>query len=230
MAVVATVYRNQTEMYSMMCLAYRDRERLPTCNTPPLLKSILRRAALFCVLLMCGFAPRGSAQLVISEIMYHPVEEPAFKADGSPVLDLYEDVHEFIEIHNPTANPVDLTDWKISGGVSYAFPTGAVMQAGQFRVIARDPADRSTGGRTKRCSVGIGTHEHSECQQGSTASGRILELGGGQLRSHSHQYFQGPDVKANGCRSRSKRPAQSRTTECAFLQPTFRWLPIIDAM
>ena len=33
--------------------------------------------------------------------MYHPVEEPAFNADGTPVLDLYEDVHEFVEIYNP---------------------------------------------------------------------------------------------------------------------------------
>jgi hypothetical protein len=38
------------------------------------------------------------AQIVISEIHYHPVEEPAFNADGSPVLDISDDVHEFVEI------------------------------------------------------------------------------------------------------------------------------------
>ena len=117
-----------------------DRGCSQTCDKRPLLKSSARRAALLLGLLMFCFAPGAHTQLVISEIMYHPVEEPAFNTDGSPVLDLYEDVHEFIEIHNPTAVAVDLTDWKISGGVSYTFPTGAVIQAGQFRVIAKNPA------------------------------------------------------------------------------------------
>jgi hypothetical protein len=33
-------------------------------------------------------------QVLISEIVIHPMEAPAFNADGTPVLDLYEDVHE----------------------------------------------------------------------------------------------------------------------------------------
>ena len=53
----------------------------------------------------------ASAQVVVSEIHYHPVEEPAFNADGAPGLDLSGDVHEFVEIQNAGASPVDLSGW-----------------------------------------------------------------------------------------------------------------------
>ena len=38
------------------------------------------------------------ANIVISEIMYHPVEKAAYDANGDPVMDLSSDVHEFVEI------------------------------------------------------------------------------------------------------------------------------------
>lgn len=98
-----------------------------------------RLLPLFAILLAATSLPT-LGQVVISEIMYHPVEEPAFNASGTPVLDLYEDVHEFVEIHNPGAVPLSLAGWKLSGGVSYTFPSNAVIQAGEYRVIARDPA------------------------------------------------------------------------------------------
>src|SRR3989442_15571214 len=63
----------------------------------------------------------AQATVVISEIMYHPVEEPSFNADGTPILDLYEDVHEFIELHNDGTNTVSLAGWQISGGVNFVF-------------------------------------------------------------------------------------------------------------
>jgi len=54
-------------------------------------------------------ASAASAQVVISEIHYHPVEVPAFNADGTPYLDLTDDVHEFVEIQNVGTSPVDLS-------------------------------------------------------------------------------------------------------------------------
>ncbi|MBI4659516.1 MAG: lamin tail domain-containing protein [Verrucomicrobia bacterium] len=80
------------------------------------------------------------AQIVTSEIMYHPVEEPDFNADGSPALDLYEDVHEFLEIHNVGRKSVELAGWKIVGGIQYTFPPGAAILPGSYRVIAKNPA------------------------------------------------------------------------------------------
>ena len=82
----------------------------------------------------------GQSTVVISEIHYHPVEEPAFNADGSPALDLYEDLHEFLELHNPGSNPISLAGWELAGGIAYRFPSKAVLQAGQFLVVAKNPA------------------------------------------------------------------------------------------
>src|SRR5688572_5009621 len=101
----------------------------------------LRVVCLVPVIALAGIcaALQTRAQVVISEIMYHPVEEPAFNPNGSPVLDLYEDVHEFVEIHNPGVSAVNLAGWKLTGGIDYTFPSNAVIQAGEYRVVARVP-------------------------------------------------------------------------------------------
>ena len=85
-----------------------------------------------------------SAQIVVSEIHYHPVEEPAFNADGTPFLDLSEDVHEFLELQNTAATPVGLNGWTLGGGIKYAFPTNTTVAAGSFLVIAKNPARLAT--------------------------------------------------------------------------------------
>ena len=99
----------------------------------------IRSLAVICLLAMFS-SWRASAQVLISEIMYHPVEEPAFNADGSPVLDLYEDVHEFVELHNVGNTPVDLSGWRLAGGIAYTFPTNTPCAPGQFLVVAKNPA------------------------------------------------------------------------------------------
>lgn len=65
--------------------------------------------------------------LIFSEVMYH--SRP--RADGKNL--------DFIEIYNGEPIFVDLTGWKISGGIDFAFPDGFQLQAGQFAVIAADP-------------------------------------------------------------------------------------------
>jgi hypothetical protein len=88
-------------------------------------------------LLMLTSAAR--AQVVISEIHYHPLEVPAFNTDGTPFLDLTDDVHEFVEIQNTGASTVDLSGWTLAGGINYTFPTNAILAPGAFRVIAKNP-------------------------------------------------------------------------------------------
>ena len=89
---------------------------------PPLMyfKKLLSLAAS-----LLGFAAAASAQVVINEIHYHPVENSHFDANGNPTFsdtglpaDLSSDVHEFVEIYNAGAGAVDLSGWQFSSGVA----------------------------------------------------------------------------------------------------------------
>ncbi len=100
--------------------------------------SVLRWLGLLAAL--GAFTWISRASIVISEIHYHPVENAAFNTDGTPVLDLSNDVHEFIELQNTGSAPVDLSGWTLSSGVRFTFPSNTVIASGAFRVIARVPA------------------------------------------------------------------------------------------
>jgi hypothetical protein len=68
--------------------------------------------------------------VVISEIMYNP---------PTPGGGVDPDLLEFIEIHNPTNNTLDLSNWEING-VGYTFPEGKMFIPGGVLVIVRfDP-------------------------------------------------------------------------------------------
>ncbi len=97
-------------------------------------------ASLGGLLLTLGALTTTQAQVRVSEVMYHPVEKAAFDTNGSPRLDLADDVHEFIELHNTGPAAVPLAGWRISGGVSFVFPGDASIAAGGFLVIAKNPA------------------------------------------------------------------------------------------
>jgi len=47
---------------------------------------------------------------------------------------------EFIELFNPSANPVDLSGYYFSDGIDFVFPGGSVLAPGGYLVIAEDPA------------------------------------------------------------------------------------------
>src|ERR1700748_2470800 len=95
---------------------------------------------LICFVVLAGLlTARVAGAVIISEIHYHPVEEAVFNSDGTPALDLSEDVHEFIEIQNTGSTALQLSGWKVTGGIGYSFPTNAVIEAGAFRVVAKNP-------------------------------------------------------------------------------------------
>ena len=89
--------------------------------------------------------------------MYHPIEEPEFDRKGKPVLDLSEDIHEFIELHNFSQETVTLDNWRISGGIDYAFPEGTSLRAASLWWSPATPSDwpasRNTSSPAKRCSA-----------------------------------------------------------------------------
>ncbi len=78
-------------------------------------------------LIVCiGFLSAGvrpSQALMISEIMYNPIDERL----------------EYVELHNHRAVFEDLGGFVLTGGVEYAFETGVTLGAGQTIVVALDP-------------------------------------------------------------------------------------------
>jgi len=75
--------------------------------------------------------------LVISEIMYHPLPRPGHIYTNQ--LGLVTNSLEFIEIFNTRGEPEDLSYWKLSGDISYTFPSNTVIPGGGFLVVARSP-------------------------------------------------------------------------------------------
>ncbi|MBN2473466.1 MAG: lamin tail domain-containing protein [Pirellulales bacterium] len=78
--------------------------------------------------------------LVLSELGYNPGAFP-----GADEL-------EFVEIFNPTGTAVDLTDWRVRGGIDYDFPDGTLLGAGAALVVVPfDPgdADKAAGFRAE---------------------------------------------------------------------------------
>jgi hypothetical protein len=68
-------------------------------------------------------APQG---VVINEVHYNGVRNV---------------IHdEFIELHNPTDAAVDLSEWRIRGGIDFQLAPGTVLPARGFLVIAGEPA------------------------------------------------------------------------------------------
>ncbi|MBL7153107.1 MAG: lamin tail domain-containing protein [Phycisphaerae bacterium] len=70
--------------------------------------------------------------LVVSELMYHPVEEGG-TPDGDENL-------EFIELYNNRAVFEDLSSYAFTNGIEYTFTSGTVLPAKQYLVVAKDPA------------------------------------------------------------------------------------------
>jgi hypothetical protein len=69
--------------------------------------------------------------VVIDEILYH--HRPL--ADGTTFVESEE---SWIELHNRSAAAVDLTGWKIEGGIEFDFEDGTVIGPGGYLVVAAD--------------------------------------------------------------------------------------------
>ena len=71
--------------------------------------------------------------LIISEVSYHPAEPGGglTKADT-----------EFVEIWNPTSQPINLGDWRLNEGVDYDFDSGMILGPSDgVVVVSFDPSD-----------------------------------------------------------------------------------------
>ena len=74
--------------------------------------------------------------VIINEISYHPIDLPG-------AVDNARD--EFVELHNPTTSPVDLSGWKLKGASDFIFPNGSTLRAGDYIVVVGfNPTDTAT--------------------------------------------------------------------------------------
>lgn len=72
--------------------------------------------------------------LILSEVHYHPVDPTTSNPDISD-----NDI-EFVEIHNPTGNAIDLENWRLRGEVDFDF-AGTLAAGATLVVVAFDPTD-----------------------------------------------------------------------------------------
>ncbi|MGV3533639.1 MAG: lamin tail domain-containing protein, partial [Chthoniobacteraceae bacterium] len=78
------------------------------------------------VSLLLGITARGAdSVLVFNEIHYHPANEAAET--------------EWVELRSLQGVDVDISGWRIEGGIQYTFPAGTVMPGGGHVVIAAVP-------------------------------------------------------------------------------------------
>lgn len=71
-----------------------------------------------------GDETSSGSRVVLNEIMYHPPDD--------------QEELQFIEVHNPATNAVDLSAWSLKGGVKGLIPRQTMLPAGGFLVICKN--------------------------------------------------------------------------------------------
>lgn len=66
------------------------------------------------------------SNVVINELMYHPITE--------------NDADQYVELHNRGGTSVNLSGWTLGDGVSFTFPTNTTLAANGYVVVANDRA------------------------------------------------------------------------------------------
>ena len=126
-----------------------------------------------------GNNPPRVGPVVIDEIQFDPGVPAAAALAIAPALTA--DDLEFIELHNPAAEPCDLTGWQIAGGIQFEFPDGTLLPpGGTLLVVSFDPATPANASRLAafRVHYGLpaGTHIVGGYDQHLSAEGELLRL------------------------------------------------------
>ena len=74
-----------------------------------------------------------SPQVVISELHYNPAEPTQGAVQILSNLDGND--LEFIELHNPSGSPVDLSQWRIRGGIEFDFDEGLRLDSNETLAV-----------------------------------------------------------------------------------------------
>ncbi|MCS1410329.1 MAG: Inner spore coat protein H [Verrucomicrobia subdivision 3 bacterium] len=108
-----------------------------------------------------------SAELILSEIMYHPSVAPGLEDPESG---------EFLELLNPGSEPLDLSGAHFDRGITFTFPQGVTIDANKYLVIAKNPGFLAS---TYEIPEPIGGYEGSLSNSGERlrlmdAAGKVL--------------------------------------------------------
>ena len=95
--------------------------KVPVSLCSPAKSMNLIRISFLSALSLLPCAASSDSVVVFNEIMYHPAE-----ATGV----------EWIELHNQMSVDVDLSRWRLEGGVEFAFAEGTIIAGGSYLVIA----------------------------------------------------------------------------------------------
>jgi hypothetical protein len=87
--------------------------------------------------------------LAVTELMYHPAAPPP----GDPLA--ADEDFEFIEIKNQGPTNLDLTGFRLTGGVDYTFPPGPLVPAGAATTNDFDAAGTAYAARTLGAGPGV---------------------------------------------------------------------------
>ncbi|MCX8156916.1 MAG: lamin tail domain-containing protein, partial [Verrucomicrobiae bacterium] len=69
-------------------------------------------------------APAKISEVVLNEIMFNPISR--------------NNEEEFVELHNRSSQPMDISGWQLRGGISYVLPPNTSIPPGGFLTIARN--------------------------------------------------------------------------------------------
>lgn len=81
--------------------------------------------ALLTVLFLASGQAQADSTLVFNEIQYHPQTQEAQM--------------EWVELHNQMAVDLDISNWRIDGGIEFTFPQGTIVPGKGYIVVAINP-------------------------------------------------------------------------------------------
>ncbi len=112
---------------------------------------------------LCAQTP-PAGPVVINEIFYHPPPDRVGL--------------QWVELHNPGGDAVDLSDWSFSKGITFKFPSGSKLAAGGYAVVVQDAAafHRQYGAAAPVAGVFTGhLSGHGERVEIQDAKGRVID-------------------------------------------------------
>ena len=109
-------------------------------------------------------------EVVISEIMYNP---PALPAGAGFSAAVENSDNQWIEIANRSGAPIPLDGWAFNDGISFTFPPGTSLAAGEHACVARNAVEFAAafptarllgefGGRLSRSAERIHLRDHNK--------------------------------------------------------------------